>query len=248
MTQARDIEDTIHCLRISNDPALDIMTEAAEDNAYAKAAAELLQTGKHATPDEISPLHECTSSLSTFSILEQKGGTLLIMKDRAKVVVPKPARSKIIAELHREHLGISKTYTTARQMYYWPHMKNDIEQSIAACQTDRQTQARLPAVGTNPTMVEKPMDEIRTELFDAIGKKWIATVDGYPGYAWLKQLNGKHTAKITNELSTIFNSFGWPKSIRTDGGPQFRLEFEEFCKTNSIQHELATAHNPDLTA
>ena len=28
----RDIEDTIHCLRISNDPALNIITEAAEDN------------------------------------------------------------------------------------------------------------------------------------------------------------------------------------------------------------------------
>ena len=43
----RDIEDTIHCLKISNYPALDIITDAAKDNAYTKAAAELLQTGKH---------------------------------------------------------------------------------------------------------------------------------------------------------------------------------------------------------
>ena len=54
----RDIEDTIHCLRISNDPALNIITKAAKDNTYAKAAAELLQTGKHASPTESSPLHE----------------------------------------------------------------------------------------------------------------------------------------------------------------------------------------------
>ena len=54
----RDIEDTIYCLRISNDPALNIITEAAEDNAYTKAAAELLQTGKHASPAQSSPLHE----------------------------------------------------------------------------------------------------------------------------------------------------------------------------------------------
>ena len=79
------------------------------------------------------------------SITEQKDGTLLIMKNRAKVVVPKPARSKIITELHRAHSGISKTYDTARQMYYWLHMKNDIKQVIVAChlcQADRQTQAR----------------------------------------------------------------------------------------------------------
>ena len=53
----RDIEDTIPCLRISNNPTLDIITEATKDNAYTKAAAELLQTGKHATPGKSSPLH-----------------------------------------------------------------------------------------------------------------------------------------------------------------------------------------------
>ena len=66
---------------------------------------------------------------------------------------------------------------------------------------------------SNPTTVEKPMDEIGTDLFDAIGKKWLSTIDRYSGYAWLKQLSGKHTAKITSKLSTIFNSLGWPKSM-----------------------------------
>ena len=89
------------------------------------------------------------------------------------------------------------------------------------------------------------MDEIGTDLFDAIGKKGLATVDRYSWYAWLIQLNGTHTAKITKELSTIFNSFGWPKSIRTDGELQYLQEFGEFCETNSVQHKLASAHNPE---
>ena len=147
------------------------------------------------------------------------------MKDRAKLVIPKPARSKIIAELHSAHSGINKTYTTARQLYYWPHMKNDIEQAIAACslcQADRHPQARPIASGTDPSSVKRPIDEIGEDLFDAIGKKWLATVDQYSGYPWLTQLQGTHTAKITKELSNIFKLFGWPNSIRTDGEPQFR--------------------------
>ena len=122
------------------------------------------------------------------------------MKDRAKIVIPKPARSQIIAELHRAHSGINKTYATARQLYYWPHMKNDIEQVIAACslcQADRPTQPRPLASGTDPSSVARPMDEIGTDLFDAISKKWLATVDRYSGYAWLTHLTGTHTAKIT---------------------------------------------------
>ena len=109
---------------------------------------------------------------------------LLIIKDRAKIVVPEPARSKIIADLQQAHSGISKTYTTARQVYYWPHMKNDIEQAIATChlcQMDRPTQARPLASGTNPIMVDRHMDEIDTDLFDGIGRKWLATVYQYSG-------------------------------------------------------------------
>ena len=97
----------------------------------------------YATPNKSCPLNEYVSLLSTLSISEQEGGTLLIMKDRSKIVVPKPARSKIIAVLYQAHSGISKTYATARQLYYWPHMKKNKEKAIAAChlcQTDRQTQ------------------------------------------------------------------------------------------------------------
>ena len=127
-------------------------------------------------------MHEYVSVLNTLSIAEPEKETLLLMKDRTKIVIPKPARSKIIAELHRAHLDINKTYTTARQLYYWPHMKNDIEQAIAACSlchANRLTQARPLASGTNPSSVKRPMDEIGTDLFDAIGKKWLATVDRY---------------------------------------------------------------------
>ena len=100
----RDIEDTIQCLRISNDLVLDIITEATVDNVYTKAAAELLQTGKHATLDESSLLHEYTSSLSTLSISELKGSTLLIIKDIAKVV-PKLAQSKKYSRVTSSALG-----------------------------------------------------------------------------------------------------------------------------------------------
>ena len=163
-------------------------------------------------------------------------------------MIPKMACSKIMAELYRAHSSINKTYTTARLLYYWPHMKNVIEQAIAACslcQANRPTQARPVSSGTDPSSVEQPMDEIGTHLFDVICKKWLAIVDRYSGYAWLTQLNSTHTAKITKELFNIFNSFGWPNSVRTDGGPQFRQEFADFCKTNSIQHELASAHNAE---
>ena len=42
-----------------------------------------------------------------------------------------------------------------------------------------------------------------------------------------------------------FNDYGWPTHIRTDGGPQFRSEFKEFCTEHGITHELSSPYNPE---
>ena len=38
--------------------------------------------------------------------------------------------------------------------------------------------------------------------------------------------------------------FGYPGSIRTDGGPQFRAEFSEWCSQRGIIHELSSPYHP----
>ena len=42
------------------------------------------------------------------------------------------------------------------------------------------------------------------------------------------------SAKIIATVSDWFMDYGWPDVIRSDGGPQFRQEFTEFCKGNAI--------------
>ena len=41
-----------------------------------------------------------------------------------------------------------------------------------------------------------------------------------------------------------FQLLGWPKTIRSDGGPRYRKEFDEFCEENDIEHELSSPYNP----
>ena len=53
------------------------------------------------------------------------------------------------------------------------------------------------------------------------------------------------TRTIIHHLEEWFNDYGWPTHIRTDGGPQFRSEFKEFCAAHGIQHELSSPYNPE---
>ena len=45
-------------------------------------------------------------------------------------------------------------------------------------------------------------------------------------------------------LSEWFNLLGWPRLIRSDGGPQFCSEFSDICAKYQIRHEVSSPYNP----
>ena len=128
-------------------------------------------------------------------------------------------------------------------------MKTDIEQSVANCsswQAQRQSNPRPKLDTVNlPGDAKQPMLHTACDLFSATGKQWLALVNRFSGYAWTIALRKLDTKAIIHHLKQRFNDFGWPKHIRTDGGPQFRSEFKEFCAAHGIKHELSSPYNPE---
>ena len=80
---------------------------------------------------------------------------------------------------------------------------------------------------------------------DAAGKKWLAVLCRLSGYAWHSLLKKTTTAYILQTLDCLFTEYGYPSVIRSGGGPQFRSEFDEYCKKNAINHELFSPYNPE---
>ena len=154
------------------------------------------------------------------------------MLDGCRLVVPEHRRDAILRLLHAGHSGIAKTYRTATQIYYWPNMKKDIEQSVAncsPCQAQRQSNPRPKMNEVSlPGDAKQPMLHTACDLFSAVGKQWLALVDRFSGYGWATPLRKLDTRGVTQHLENWFNEFGWPTHIRTDGGPQFRSGFKDF--------------------
>ena len=67
-------------------------------------------------------------------------------------------------------------------------------------------------------------------------------VDRYSGFPFVAKLNSLTTSSIIKILTDWFNTFGWPERIRTDNGPQYRSEFDEFCKNFNIIHENSSPY------
>ena len=127
-------------------------------------------------------------------------------------------------------------------------MNNDIKQAINNCeecaklQPSQQKLTMLPLQSYNETA---PMDSIGTDLFSYTGKDYLIIVDRFSGFVMCSDIiKNTNCANIIIILKNWFNILRFPKTIRSDGGPQFRTEFDTFCNKNNIIHELSSPYNP----
>ena len=132
----------------------------------------------------------------------------------------------------------------ARGLYYWPGMVNDIKQLISSCSTCSRMQASQPftPMVTPPpsTHLGYPMQHVGLYLFSFGTKQYLICVNHWSGYPLYSPLRSLSSDAIISTLSSWFNILGWPSSIRSDGGPQFRGPFSSFCSRQGIKHKLIT--------
>ena len=65
-------------------------------------------------------------------------------------------------------------------------------------------------------------------------------VDHFSGLLELPQLRHLDTKAVSSYLERLFKTFGMSENILSDGGPQFRLEFVEWCHSWAIVPERSS--------
>ena len=177
--------------------------------------------------------------------LHVNDSSYLVLFQGTKIVVPATARPEVLKILHIPHQGLVKTKQQARRYYYWPGMTSAVTNLVEGCYTCRKylsSQASEPFLeAEEPT---GPMVHVGSDLFSAAGKDYLILVDRFSGYFFVQEIKNQSTSTVVKHLKKWFLEYGWPTSIRTDGGPCFRSDFKLFCQEHQILHELASAYNP----
>ena len=111
--------------------------------------------------------------------------------------------------------------------------------------------APLKKKPANPMVTPSPsshfgflMQHVGLDLFSYAHKDFLICVDHWSGYPLYHQLRSLTSESVLRVLANWFNLLGWPSSIRSDGGPQFRGEFSRFCSSHSIVHQVSAPYNP----
>jgi len=123
-------------------------------------------------------------------------------------------------------------------------MCNEIKQIIDSCDRCQQIRPSQPKEPDIKTVASFPMENVSLDLFHLANKTFLVMVDRYSGFPFVEHLKSTSTEGVTRTLRTWFYDFGVPVRLRSDGGPQFRSEFQDFCKKLGIIHELASPYNP----
>ena len=126
------------------------------------------------------------------------------------------------------------------------HIRN-LCQTCTQCQALSPVKKRDPANRAQAKAAEDlfPMSDVALDLFTVKNTDYLVQVDRFSGFPFVHRLTKTTTKSIIDHLMKWLSLEGIPQRCRTDGGPQFRGPFQDFCANLGIKHELSLAFNPE---
>jgi transposase InsO family protein len=188
---------------------------------------------KSKLPDELLPYYQYRNDFS------QAEGFLL---KGTRLVIPSSLQLEIINFIHNGHQGIVKCRARANQSVWWLGLATQIENLVRNCPNCVEERVNKKESFVKDAFPDRPWQKIALDLFKC--KNWFLIItDYYSRFIEIFQLDNDFSSKkVINSLLSVIGRFGIPDTVCTDGGPQFRWEFQEFLKEFNINHRVSSPH------
>ena len=111
-----------------------------------------------------------------------------------------------------------------------------VVKKCSTCQKDRLTQARPKMKETLLSDALLHMNELGSDLYDAIVKSWLVLVDRYSEYTWNAHLRDKCTSSVSAQLQSRFTEYG-------AGLTKYAQTADRHTEENSPRSAATTASN-----
>lgn len=163
-----------------------------------------------------------------------------------RVVIPEKLQDRLLSELHENHWGIVKMKAHSRSLFWWPTLDQDIEHEVNLCDICQQ-QRSMPAVAPVHTWkwAEGPWERIHLDFAEVNKQMFLVVMDAYARWPDIVHMQTTTASKTIEVLRNLFASYGLPKEVVTDNGPQFTSgDFESFLKLNAVNHIKMPAYHP----
>ena len=70
--------------------------------------------------------------IERMSVIE-KGGSMILLMDQTRIVVPQTMRKRLMDREHLAHPGVNKMQNSLRAKYFWPGIEADVRRIVESC-------------------------------------------------------------------------------------------------------------------
>jgi hypothetical protein len=174
------------------------------------------------------------------------------------VVVPKVMQKDIMYQLHATpisgHLAFARTYNKVYERFYWPTMREDVENYCKECEScgarkNPHVYGRAPL---QQCTVSQPMEMMAMDVLGPLpisseGNKFILVVmDYFSKWPEVYALENQKAEVITKCLIDVFTRHGAPKVLLSDQGRNFESNMvKELCAAFGIDKRRTSPYHPE---
>ena len=202
-----------------------VMVAVGEDALYQRVLQEVgvrSKRGLRELPRD-HPAQALKQVWDSLGKIKMPNGEEMMILDSRRLFIPAGAREEVLETLHIAHLGVAKMCSAARNLFYWPHLRRDIERVVQGCEACQVYSPSKPCEemmqhGTFPT---RAMSQLCFDIFFYKGSQYLHIMDLYSSFIFTRKMKATPSTEVViKTLEAIFEAYGFPELLYSDSGPQ----------------------------
>jgi hypothetical protein len=233
---------------------VDVVKAQHEDSVISRVL-QLLKTGHKPSVTEIRretpQVRKYLYKWHQLNVSKKNG----ILYHKEQLVLPHKFKGMVYSELHEEmgHLGVERVLDLARQRFFWPNMRRDIEHfvhHVCRClkqkQPNRHTVAPLQPIVTTAPFQLISIDFVHLEQSSGGYQYILVVVDHFTKYSQAYPTKNKSGVTAADKIFNDFiQRFGFPeKSTMTWAGISRTIFSNGIEQLSGVTHSRTTPYHP----
>ena len=232
-------ESNTHNPRLTENTESRVREETKKDEHLSKLMSTILQgwpDDKNQVPQPLQAYWNYRDELTVQNDLIYKG---------AQVMIPHSMQAEMLHKIHANHFGPESNIRMAREVLFWPGMRQAIFDMCNSCGTCAQYGSKATKEPMRslpiPTL---PWQIISQDIFTHQQQAYLVTVCHFSDWIEVDELNDTLATTVVSKTKAHFARFGIPRICHTDNGPQFcSKEYSNFVSQYGFTHTSSSPYH-----